>query len=94
MHSAIIAIELPPETYNAKQGWLAFSAHVGKAVESPAVKSLAPNVWQVNFREAPQALAQLIDGCERFGHTYKILQFDDEPQWLRRESALAVAKTG
>lgn len=94
MHSAILVVDLPPDTYNSRQAWQAFAAMIAPAAGNPAVKSLAPNVWQVNFQQAPAALAQLIVGCERFGHTYEILQLDAEPQWLRRVADNPMAKTG
>jgi hypothetical protein len=94
MHSAIVAIELPPDTYNSRQAWQAFAAAAERAVSNPAVKTLGPNVWLVNFQQSPAALAELIVACERFGHTYEILQLDAEPMWLRREADNRLAKTG
>jgi hypothetical protein len=94
MHSAILAIELPPDTYSTRQGWQNFAAMIAPVEQNPAVKLLAPNVWQVNFQKAPDAFAQLIVACERFGYAYGILQLDAEPQWLRREGAVPMAKTG
>jgi hypothetical protein len=94
MHSAILAIELPPDGPNERARWLNFSAAIAKIQGNPAMKEIAPTVWQVDFHKSPYALGQLIVACEQFGYGYGILQLDADAQWLRQEGAPPIAKTG
>jgi hypothetical protein len=94
MHSAILAVDSPSDSYMARAGWKNFAAEIAPAEGNQAVKRLGPNVWQVNFQQAPDALAQLILGCKNFGYSYKILQFDAEPQWIEQAPDNPIAKTG
>jgi hypothetical protein len=95
MQSAILAIDLPPDDHSSeRQRWQNFSAMIAKAASNPAVREIAPTVWQVDFHKSPVALAELIVACERFGYGYGILQLDGDAQWLHQPEALPVAKTG
>jgi hypothetical protein len=95
MRSAILAITVDPaERVIDRSGWHNFPGTIAKAVENPAVKQIAPTVWQVDFHRSPGALAKLIDACELFGYSYGILPFDDEPPWLHHEGELAIRKRG
>jgi hypothetical protein len=95
MRSAILAIDLPPDDHGSeRQRWSSFSAMIAKTQGNPAVREIAPTVWQVDFHKSPYALGQLIVACEQFGYAYGILQLDGDAQWLRQESALLTAKTG
>jgi hypothetical protein len=82
MHSAIFAVDLPPENHTGRQKWQVFSAMIAKLEANPALRQLGPNVWQVNFQQAPAALAELIVACERHELPYEILPLADEPQWI------------
>jgi hypothetical protein len=94
MHSAILAIELPPDNYTETNRWKSFRVPVSKLDSNPAVKEISPAVWQIDFQQSSDALAELIVACENFGYNYGILQFDDEPRWLHREAKRQIAKTG
>lgn len=92
MHSAIIVVEIPAQHVNAlnNQAWLNFNAQIDRlqraktdpVSKQKGVEQLGENVWLVNFRENPAALARLIEAAENMGFVYKILQLDGEPQWL------------
>jgi hypothetical protein len=96
MHFAILALTLdrPDERHIDRQSWHNFSGVIARTVENPAVKQIAPTVWQVDFRNNPGALAKLIDACEQFGYSYGILPFADEPPWIHRVGELQAAKRG
>jgi hypothetical protein len=83
MHSAIVTVELTPETDAGKQTWLAFSATIAKLQGNPAAQQLGPNVWQVDFQQSPAALAWLVVACEQHQLPYQILPLDSEPGWIR-----------
>jgi hypothetical protein len=87
MHSAIIVVQVPDN----KQRWLAFKAtidHLQRDKIDPlhkkkGVEQLSKNVWLVNFQENPEPLARLVSAAIEHRFDYGILQFDDEPKWLR-----------
>jgi hypothetical protein len=92
MHSAIITIEMPPNSYDTSvpQAWNNFIGEVDalrSAKPSPLEKQkgvlrLGENVWQVNMQENPSALARLINHADQFQLPYRILPLADVPQWL------------
>jgi hypothetical protein len=94
MQSAILAIEIPPDNHIERARWQNFSAMIAKIQGNPAVREIAPTVWQVDFQKSPDALARLIVACVEFGYAYGILPLAADAQWLRQESALLIAKTG
>ena len=92
MHSALIVVEIPTQHFNAanNQAWLTFigqvdrltSAKIDPLDKQQGVERLGENVWLVNFRQNPAALARLVGAAENMKLVCKILPFDTEPQWL------------
>jgi hypothetical protein len=62
MHSAIFAVDMPPES--DRQKWIRYLAVVGPKIERAAVERIAENVWQVDFQKSPAALAHLIAAAD------------------------------
>ena len=85
MQFAILALTLDPnERHIDRHGWHAFAGEISKATEDPAVKQIAPTVWQVEFGKNPAALGRLIVSCENFEYSYGVLPFADEPLWIHQ----------
>ncbi len=92
MHSALIVVEIPEQHFNtsSNQAWLTFIGQIDRLTSSKTdpldkqkgVERLGENVWLVNFRQNPAALARLIESARNMQFVYKILQLDAEPQWL------------
>jgi len=92
MHSAIVAIEIPPNSYDTSvpQAWNNFTAdldNLRSSKPSPlqqqkGVSRLGENVWLVSLQENPSAFARLIYHADQFRLAYRILPLDDAPQWL------------
>jgi hypothetical protein len=92
MHSAIIVVEIPEQHFNAmaNQAWLNFIGQIDRlratktdpVSQQRGVEQLAENVWLVNFRMNPAALARIVEAAEGMGFVYKILPLVDEPRWL------------
>ena len=80
MHSAIFAVDMPPEP--ERQKWFRYLAIVAPKIERAAVERIAENVWQVDFQKSPAALAHLIAAAERQNLSYRILALAAEPQWI------------
>lgn len=80
MHS-VLFVALEPA--NPSEAWLIF---VNGAAKDEKLKKyaerLARNVFLVNFRSCPAALAFLVASAEHGNIPYKILQLAEEPQWL------------
>jgi hypothetical protein len=93
MPSAVIAIEMPPNTRDTSipQAWNNFIGDVDdlrsdkplKLDQQKGVSRLGENVWVVNLEENPLAFATLIYQAHLYGLTYKILPLADAPQWPR-----------
>jgi hypothetical protein len=95
MHSAILAINFSASAnYAERERWQNFAAMIAKATSNPAVREIAPTVWQVDFQKSPGALAHIVVACEKFGYGYGILPFDGEPPWLDQAGEHPTAKTG
>jgi hypothetical protein len=80
MHSAIFAVDMPPDS--DRQKWIRYLAVVGPKVERAAVERIAENVWQVDFQKSPAALAHLIAAADQQNLSYRILALAAEPQWI------------
>ncbi len=79
MHTAIFQVVAPEEaTHEQKERFEKFSAEIG-SIRSPL---LGNYVWQVSFRRVPGDLGKLIEACERYQISYRILPLPDEPQWI------------
>jgi hypothetical protein len=83
MHSGIVVVELKDKNSQFQQ-WKSFTDAIESKIASAgkAIERLAENVWLVNFQKSPSVLAWIVVTAERNDLTYKILQFDGEPQWL------------
>jgi hypothetical protein len=46
------------------------------------VERLSENVWLVNLRIDPLPLILLCNAAHRLGIAFRLLPFDDAPQWL------------
>jgi hypothetical protein len=80
MHSAIFAVDIPPDP--DRQKWLRYLAVVAPKIERAAVERIAENVWQVDFQKSPAALAHLIAAADQQTLSYRILALAAEPQWI------------
>lgn len=85
MHSAIVYAIMPDNETERRDEAMLLRAAVAKAAEHKSVRQLGDFVWEVNFREAPDALGLLICGLEQRKRPYAILPVADEPQWIRRD---------
>jgi hypothetical protein len=83
MHSAILAVQLPPENHAGRQTWQGFSAMIAGIEGNPALRQLGPNVWQVDFRKAPAVLARLVVACDQFELPYEILPLENASAWIQ-----------
>ena len=84
MHSAILYAIMPSDQHKFYDESMLLRAATVKAEEHRSVKRLGDFVWEVNFREAPEALALLVHAFEQRKLPYAILPIDGEPQWIRR----------
>ena len=80
MHSAIFAVDMPPDS--DRQKWICYLAVVGPKIERAAVERIAENVWRVDFQKSPAALAHLIAAADQQNLSYRILALAAEPQWI------------
>ncbi len=80
MHSAIFAVDMPPES--DRQKWNRYLAVVGPKIERAAVERIDENVWQVDFQKSPAALAHMITSADQQNLSYRILALAAEPQWI------------
>lgn len=92
MHSAIVAVEMPPRSYDTTvpQAWPNFmgSVETSRGKHQPldqqkGVSRLGENVWLVNLQDNPLTFARLVHFADQFGLACKILPFDAEPQCVR-----------
>lgn len=85
MHSAIVYI-VPPENHlEARQKIGVLLSHIERYEKDGSLVQLGETVWQANFQRSPGALARLVVACEQQAISYRILQLDTEPQWIRRD---------
>lgn len=83
MHSAIIYAVMPPgqQQFSDEAMWLRTAVKDAEKLAKP----LGEFVWEVNFREAPQALGLLVHALEQRKLPYAILPIADVPQWIRHD---------
>jgi len=83
MHSAIIYVILPAHPSEAQRVYATFEAMIQKSTANrEAVRRLDQLVWQVDFQEAPGALAAIVHAAEQLGLQYGILPLAEEPKWI------------
>ena len=89
MDSAIIYAALPenPRHDDLMRGQ-GFLVQISKAEQDQYVARLGDYVWQVNFRESPYGLAQIVAACEQFAVPYRILPLDGAQRWIERNPSL------
>jgi hypothetical protein len=82
---------IPTDSSVQSQSWQnyrAFSADASnKLKQFSGAEPLAENVWLVNMRIDPLPLALLETGAHDLGIAYRLLPFDDAPQWLPAASS-------
>jgi hypothetical protein len=84
MHSAIIYVVLSNEPrHDERQRAALLLVEADKLEQKKLAVRLGDYVWQINFREYPGALSQIVVACERLAIPYRILPLDAEPQWIR-----------
>jgi len=83
MQSAIVYVVMPSEPYRAREKSALLLAGIARLEHNQSVTQLGEFVWQINFRESPYALAQLVVACEQLAMPYGILPLDADPQWIR-----------
>jgi hypothetical protein len=81
MHSAIFAVDMPPDP--DRQRWFRYLGSVAPKIERAAVERIAENVWQVDFQKSPAALAHLIAAADQHDLSYRILALATEPRWIQ-----------
>jgi hypothetical protein len=81
MHSVIFHAIAPDD--QAAPNWRSFIGDVdGKLKPYTNFERLAENVWLVNLRVQPAPLGFLVARAHAFHIEYRLLAFDDAPQWL------------
>jgi hypothetical protein len=85
MHSVLFVgrISLSDVDFEPKGGWTNFEANVVEKIHpSEYVARLARNIWLIDLTVEIRSLAHLITLAETNQVPYKILPFDEKPQWL------------
>lgn len=86
MQRAIVYVVVPdPRTHEGRQMATLLLSETGKLLSNKSVFLLGEFVWEVNFQDAPDALALLVSAFERLSLPYGILPLDTGPQWIRRD---------
>jgi hypothetical protein len=85
-HSMLIVIAMPDFQATVDvdyQKWRSFIGNADlKIAPMQGVERLSENVWLVNLRIDPTPLILLGNGAQQFGFGFRLLPFDDAPQWL------------
>lgn len=84
MHSMLIVLNEPDAGHmQAQQEWRAFIGYVQNRLQPYTnAERLGSNAWLVNMRTDPLPFALLVAAAHEHSIGYRILAFDDEPQWL------------
>ncbi len=85
MHSAIVYVRIPESSrYGQQQTISAMLAGIAKLEGNKSAVKLGESVWEVNFRDAPDALAILVRIFGELSLPYGILPHEAAPQWIKR----------
>lgn len=85
MHTAIVYVAIPTSSpYDAQRIEAIMLAGIAKLEGNKSARELGKYVWEVDFRDAPDALAVLVSTFEQLELPYGILPLDAAPAWIRR----------
>lgn len=82
MHSVMFVA-----TIGDQERWDSFLINVQIAARAQGVEKLAENAWLLNLQKDTTPLGLLIYAAVGRDVAYRILAFDDEPQWLPADSS-------
>lgn len=95
MHSAIIYVVLPSRPGEAHTVGPSFRAGIARLdkFDNKLVRQIGESVWEIDFQEAPDALAVIVSAAESLGLPYGILPLADALRWILRDPQREAGET-
>lgn len=83
-HSILIVFDVPSEAGPAQSEWLTLSQTIeAVAKKNTQIQMLAANILLIPLQNGLQQASDLISLAGRRQVRYRVLYFEQEPQWIR-----------